>query len=236
MLYFGSDGDTDANHVGAYFSYTKSGFYLDASALYTDSDHDSSRRLAIDMLDTDPLFSEFAYDALESDASGDLWGFSLLLGGQLTEIAGWSIEPQLRVDYAIGQLDGFAEEDSYGEEMLVIEDTDVEFLDTALQVYLSKLIHINDQTTVIPEVVLGWGHSFDIGDHDTSGRFIGATEDFDIEGGVGEDTDNFLVTAGGRVLLGKVKDVAVEVSLHYDGSFGTRGDQHSVFSTLNFGF
>jgi len=232
-------GDTDAYHLGGYFSAENDYFYMDASLIYTGSDHDVDRRVGvIEMLDTDPLFSQFAYSELfSSDTSGDMLGLSALVGKQFDDVLGFGclIDPQLRLDYAISDLNSFKESGSSGESLLAVTSNDPEYLDATLQVNLAKNVAVGEGVSLIPEVLVGWTHSFDVNDGKSTAQFAGSTESFQIAGDSGDNGDSLLLTIGSRALF-SVKNLPAEVSLHYNGTTGARGDQQNFFGRLNLGF
>ncbi len=151
-------------------------------------------------------------------------------GGYRVPVAGWTVVPRADLLYVRLKEDGFRESGADNSVLIVAERT-TESLVSDLGVRVSRSFRL-PTGSLVPEIGLGWGHDFDIGDRQIVAAFAGAPGvPFALETPV--PARNW---ASGEAGVAFASDAGLAAALKYLGEFRSGSGIHTVLGELRVSF
>ncbi len=159
--YDANRGDMDVSSIGlsAYGGYTlANGVFIDGLIGYTSNDYDMQRVIRYN------VNGNVANQVASSDTDGGQ--FNITLGiGKTYDMSGFSVSPEVRLEYIRNEVDGFTESMSNpggvgGSMAQIVDDTTYKSFTSRFGVQLAKAISTSTGVFV-PQLRLAWVHEFE---------------------------------------------------------------------------
>ncbi|MXO67218.1 autotransporter outer membrane beta-barrel domain-containing protein, partial [Altericroceibacterium endophyticum] len=202
--------------LGLYAAYDPGNYYVKVSGSYSQIDSDSKRTISI---------GSFG-NTLTSSPDADIWGIGGEVGYRLPVGQAMTLVPYAGLDYVSVEYDGFTESGLAPANLVVSEGKD-SYATSELGLKLQ-----GQMGAIMPELKVGWRHSFEEDPAHITAAFAGGTGDtFNV---YGPDRDQDAIVAGAKLAANVGESTWVE--LGYEGWMADKQDVHSGFITLRHEF